>query len=53
MMDTPVDFTGMMAEYFIKIVTGELPLDAFDQYVAERNSQGDATICQDLAESIG
>lgn len=53
MMDTPVDFTGMMAEYFIKIVTGELPLDAFDQYVAERNSQGDATICQELAESIG
>lgn len=52
MTSNPVDFDGMCAEYFIKIITGELPLDAFDEYVAERNAQGDAAICEELKEII-
>ena len=52
MTSNPVDFNGMMAEYFIKIIVGELPLDAFDEYVTQRNAQGDAQICQELADSI-
>ena len=52
MADSPVDFNGMMAEYFIKIIVGELPVDAFDEYVEQRNAQGDAVICAELAEAI-
>jgi len=52
MTSTPVDFEGMMAEYFIKIIVGELPVDAFDEYVEQRNAQGDAVICAELAEAI-
>lgn len=53
MVSNPVDFSGMMAEYFIKIIVGELPLDAFDEYVTQRYAQGDDVICQELAEQIG
>lgn len=49
MKSNPVDLDGMMAEYFIKIITGELPVDAFDEYVTQRNSQGGADICDELA----
>ncbi len=52
MADTPVDLKGMMEEYFIKIITGELPLDAFDDYVEERNRLADAEICRQLAEAV-
>lgn len=52
MTTNPVDFSGMMAEYFIKIIVGELPLDAFDEYVTQRNAQGDDVICQELADAI-
>lgn len=52
MASNPVDFNGMMAEYFIKIIVGELPLDAFDEYVTQRNAQGDDVICQELADAI-
>ncbi len=53
MASNPVDFSGMMSEYFIKIIVGELPLDAFDEYVTQRYAQGDDVICQELAEQIG
>lgn len=52
MTSNPVDFNGMMAEYFIKIIVGELPLDAFDDYVAERYAQGDDVICQELTAYV-
>ena len=52
MASNPVDFNGMMAEYFIKIIVGELSLDAFDEYVTQRNAQGDDVICQELADAI-
>ena len=52
MTSNPTDFQGMMEEYFIKIITGELPVDAFDEYVEQRNAQGDAAICAELAEAI-
>jgi len=50
MQSSPVDLQGMMEEYFIKIIVGELSIDAFDEYVAQRNAQGDAAICKELAE---
>lgn len=50
MQSNPVDLQGMMEEYFIKIIVGELPIDAFDEYVTQRNAQGDADICAELAE---
>ena len=53
MTSNPVDFDGMRDEYFIKIIVGELPLDAFDEYVTQRYAQGDDVICQELAEAIG
>lgn len=49
MQSNPVDLQGMMEEYFVKIIVGELPLDAFDKYVTQRNAQGDADICAELA----
>lgn len=49
MQMNPVDLQGMMDEYFIKIIVGELPINAFDEYVTQRNAQGDADICAELA----
>lgn len=52
MSTIPVDFNGMMLEYYIKIITGELPLDAFDEYVAQRKALGDDKICAELADTL-
>ena len=52
MATNPVDLKGFMNETFAKIIIGELPIDAFDDYVKERNAQGDAVICEELAASL-
>lgn len=39
-------------ETFIKIIIGELSIDAFDQFVEDWNAQGGAQICEELAQTL-
>ena len=39
-------------ETFIKIITGELSIDAFDKFVEDWNSQGGAQICEEMAARL-
>lgn len=52
MEDSPVDLGGLQDETFAKIIVGELPIEAFDDYVKEWYAQGGATICEELAATL-
>ena len=40
MKDYPDLYTVLWAEYFTKIITGALPVEAFDEYVEKFYAQG-------------
>jgi putative aldouronate transport system substrate-binding protein len=44
------DLVKMRDEYFVKIVMGKLPIDAFDQYVKEWKSQGGEQMTKEVNE---
>lgn len=46
------DLNKLEEETYVKIITGEEPVDYFDTFVEEYNSRGGAAICEELAEIL-
>ena len=46
------DLNKLEEETYVKIITGEEPVDYFDTCVEEYNSRGGAAICEELAEIL-
>lgn len=52
MNDKQADLNKLEEETYIKIITGELPVDYFDTFVKEWNERGGAAIAEELAEKL-
>lgn len=46
------DLNKLEEETYVKIITGEEPVDYFDTFVEDYNSRGGAAICEELAEIL-
>ena len=46
------DLNKLEEEAYVKIITGEEPIDYFDTFVEEYNDRGGAAICEELAELL-
>lgn len=52
MKDYPDLYSQLWSEYFTKIVTGALPVSAFDEYVEKFNSQGGKELTEQVNEAV-
>lgn len=52
MAEKLADLNKLEEETYVKIITGEEPIDYFDTFVEEYNSRGGEDICEELAERL-